>query len=240
VKRASAGGLVLGMVVLTGLGVAGSMIPYKTCRTCEGPIGYIMKGPFPPDHPPRVFCPDCSDRRKITLFRYWIGSRVAPTTASLLLGLKEDYQHTAHEGFESMARQRGPDGTAFLKAAIPAWHYLDGAAFLEAEHKTYVALFAYLGPGIFPPYDGTTVILLSADGRALDFVQVCWMGYLTASVEDGAQVVVHNIEPIPLNIIGTYRLVQWKCEPREGKANTTTEVLRFRVRDDRLEVVGHK
>ena len=238
-KRAAVGGLILTIAVLTGLGAAGALIRFKACKSCEGLVQHFIQKADPVNRPFGLRCPDCADRGKVSLFRSWMRPRVSPDVAALVRGLKDPYYGDSRLALERIVLESGPNYAGFLKGALPNFHYFDGAGFLEGEQKTYLALFSYLGPGIVRESDGITVILLSAEGKALDFIQITWStaaGPLSATIDDGTAVLVHADEDFTPGVLGTYRLSQWKGGVREGKARKD-EVCRFRVRNDRLELI---
>ena len=90
-RRGSTGWLIGGIALLTGLGLAAALIPIRACRSCDGLALHLhqltspVRGTVPL---PRIDCPDCGDRGKVSLFRSWMRPRVSVTIAAVLRELK--------------------------------------------------------------------------------------------------------------------------------------------------------
>jgi len=242
VKRASAGGLVLAVAILTVLGLAGSLFPFKTCRSCDGLARYILMRTSPsrgPIKPPHLGCPDCSDRGRVSLFGSWMRPRVASSIAALLHGLKEDPEgFGARRALNLIVRESGPAYFDFLKHSAPRIDYFQGAEFVEAEEKLYLLLFAESGSGTIPGSTGLLVILLSAEGRALDYVDIScsiWEGESQPSVLAG-EIAIQRRSDRPREGEASYQLLLWNDFARERKVRGS-EVCRLRIRRDRFEIL---
>jgi hypothetical protein len=244
VKRASAGGLVLSVVVLTGLGLAGSLVPVKTCRSCDGLAHLLLMRTSPsrpPRPPPRIGCPDCTDRGKVSLIGSWMRPKVASSIAALLRGLKDPEGLDARRALDLIVRDSGTAYFDFLKHSPPGMNYFRGAEFVEAEEKLYLLLIADSGSSTIPGSEGLLVILLSAEGRALDFVDVSCSsreGILFSTVfpQDG-RIAIHRTCDGPGDRPVSYRILLWNDFDREIRG-MGGDVCNVGIRGDRLEVLG--
>lgn len=243
-KRASPGGLTLAVVLITGLGIAGSLLPFKTCRSCDGLAHFLLMGTspsLPPRPPPRVGCPDCSDRGKVSLFRSWLQRRVAASIAAVLRGLKDPDGLAVRRALDLIVRESGPAYFDFLKHSPPHIDYFRGAEFVELEERLYLLLFAESGSGTIPGSTGLLVILLSAEGRALDYVDV------SCSVREGdlfpevfpqdARIAITRGSDRSRTGEVSYRVRWWNDFDRALKS-TGNEVCVLGIRGDRLERIG--
>ena len=246
-KRASAGGLILALAVLTGIGFAGAMIPIKACTSCDGLAQHILMRTSPslgPVQAPRIGCPDCADRGKVSLFRSWMRPRVAPSIAALVRGLKAPNEGDSLRALQLVVQESGPDYSRFLRQYPPHIDSFRGAEFVEVEQKLYLVLLAESGVGTVPAASiGVLAILLAAEGRALDFVDVstsAWGEYFSGRIlADHAQIVIERkLDQPPADDLN-YQMIRWNKGAREIRVRTS-EVCRLTIRDDRLEVVEPK
>jgi hypothetical protein len=246
VKRASVGALILAVVVLTGLGVAGSGIRYKPCLTCDDLSLWLRHHSSRISHRtnPRVGCPDCGDRGKVSLFRSWMPSRVSPSIAALVRAFKDPT--AGQEPIRALRRvveENGPAFSRFLDDAFDVFHGCKGVEFLEAEQKLYGVVFVGSGSNTLGTI-GVSTILLSAEGRVLDFIDLTWnyqhgplRDYvLVPAAADGAQILIDTYEERPNR---SYMLAQWQKSARDGKPKGV-EVCRYKIRNDRLEVLDDR
>src|SRR6185295_15692933 len=135
----------------------------------------------------------------LSMFGSWRRPKVAPSIAAVLRGLKDPSGIEARRALYGVVRESGPAYFDFLNVPPPYFEDFRGAEFLEVGEKLYLILFAQSGTGPIPGSTGLLVILLSADGRALDFVDVScsiWEGALWPSVlTEERQIAIHRSKP---------------------------------------------
>jgi len=135
--------------------------------------------------------------------------------------------------------ESGPAYSRFLDDAFQGFNGCNGVEFLEAEQKLYAVVTVDSGVNFPPGSSGVSTILLSAQGRVLDFVDVTWNyqhgplrdSVLVPAAPDGAQVVIDTYEERPNR---SYKIAQWQKSTREGEPKGT-EVCRLAIRGDHLE-----
>jgi len=135
--------------------------------------------------------------------------KVASSIAALLRGLKDPEGLDARRALDLIVRDSGTAYFDFLKHSPPGMNYFRGAEFVEAEEKLYLLLIADSGSSTIPGSEGLLVILLSAEGRALDF----------------------GDRPV------SYRILLWNDFDREIRG-MGGDVCNVGIRGDRLEVLG--
>lgn len=247
IARSSTAWLILAVVVLTGLGVAGSTIRYKPCHTCDDLSLWLRHHSPRISHRtnPRVGCPDCGDRGKVSLLRSWMPSRVSPSIGALVRAFKDPT--AGQEPIRALRRvveENGPAYSRFLEDAFQVFHGCEGVEFLDAEQKLYVVVFVGSGVNTPPGTHGVSTILLSAKGRVLDFIDLTWNHQhgplrdyvLVPAAADGAQILIDTYEERPNR---SYMLAQWQKSAREAKPKGV-EVCRYKIRNDRLEVLDNR
>jgi len=168
--------------------------------------------------------------------------RVSITIAAVLRELKDPQGRKTTFALRQVVQDSGSDYAGFLKAALSRFEAFSGARFIESEQQRYLLLFADSGSGTIPGSMGVTVLLLSAEGRALDFVDVLWSSYrgpLSASVPDGrAQILIESVDDHRASKFERpFDVTQWEGKHWEGKAGGN-ELGRLEIRGGRLHVVS--
>lgn len=221
-KRASAGGLILAILLVIGLGLAGSLIPLKECAGCSGLSHFLhsLQSPsIPPIPPPRIGCPDCADRGQVSLFRSWIGPRVAPAVAAI----PHEIVHQERAGFyrplADLVVADGKDALAFLQT-YEGSAILQNIRFIDSEGETFLVLLLDASLRGTPSLTATVALLLSLEGRALDSVRVSCLG---EESESRARIVPYPYSGQELIVIDSkmsarplsVRVDQWQREPQD-------------------------
>jgi hypothetical protein len=164
--------------------------------------------------------------------------RVSVTIAAVLRGLKDPEGMEAYRALRRVVQESGADYADFHKTALLEVHGMPRAArFVESEEKRYLVLFADSGSGTIPGSMGVTVLLLSAEGRALDFVDVFWSSRRGPiwGIVDGAQIVIQAGERSLPTSEAAFQVTQWRQERWEGKTRGNA-LCRLAIRGDRFEI----
>ena len=252
-RRISAGWLVAAIVIVTGIGIAGSTIPLRPCRTCDGLIPELLsRFSVLPQTPPRLNCPDCADRGKETVFHSWMRPRVAEPLARFIRGLKGDCRGSL-QSLEPVLEAEGQNLTPFLRHMKATQSYFSRACFMNVgQKKTLILLVNYCGT-IMPGDSGAAVFLFTPDGRLLDFVHLTCSDrygdlhaeFLNGSFADGAHVIVHPEPGSFLSVLPEelrYELYGCRQMPRAGVIRAPDAfgaggISRIRIQGERLEVL---
>ena len=229
-KRGSTGALIAVLVVLTGLGLAASFVPFRTCGSCHG-LAVSWKKLVPNAGPfatlLRADCPDCADRGKVSVLRWW-KPRASPRISELLRELRDLHSIRSREILGSMLVEAGMASDAFQDTEM-----FGGIRFHRSEQDLFLVLLGNYGSHRVQGEKGSRVLLLTPEGRVLDLVQFSAIYkkgtdfhhvFLTASFRDppggdGAQVVVATQENLFLNEIGPsfwWELTHWREKPSTG------------------------
>lgn len=249
-KRAPAGGLILAVVLITALGVAGTMLPVRPCGSCDALATRRLQLPNPPAHY-RLDCPDCSDGGKVSLWRAW-RPRVAKPIARILRELKNPATANLTPLLRPMLGLEGMDLDAYAHfLATEGW--IGRPRFANVEGTPYLVLLARYSSSIMPGDSSAGVFLLHPEGRALDcFKMTCSnrLAELSATFLDPPGIDGAHVAVIPSpgsffkEVVPTisYRLDQWRQPLREGKvpgkgAPETGGICRLRIRADRIEIL---
>ena len=244
--RASAGGLIAVLVALTALGIGGSLIPVRSCVTCAGLTSQMERMATYPSYSPRLDCPDCGDRGKISLFRSWMKPRVSEPVARILRSMPGPGEFDALNVLEEVLRTDGKEPNAFLngKTGVEFVHIPSrfmafvAARFIEVGGRTRLILL--LRPVL--SMNAVSAVLLSHEGQALDCVFV--VTGAAGGVELRGGVVDKNPPDRPCVEIAimvdsgrtdSCRLNQYPSHIREISVKKDS-VLRLSVQDDRFEV----
>jgi len=168
--------------------------------------------------------------------------RVSVTIAAVLRGLKDPGGKDTYRALRLVVQESGSDYVGFLKTALPEDEGFRGARFVESEQQRFLLLFANSGMGTSPGSTGVTVLLLSAEGRALDFVDVLWnshWGPLSAIVlDDRAQILIESVyDRSASKSVPPFEVTQWEGMHWDGKVHGN-ELGRLEIRGGRLHVVS--
>jgi hypothetical protein len=231
------------LLVVTGLGLAGSLIRYRLCGTCDG-LAYYLAQAIKPRHPaealPRLDCPDCGDRRNISLFKSWMMPNVAEPVSLILRSLCGPEEGGALVALKQLVLQDGknPDDLQLQSSDVA----ITNARFFESEGKTSLLLL------LETEAPAAEIVMIEPEGRVLDYVRVACTdstadlraAFLKDSGPDGTSLVVLS----PLGSFAreakttlSYRLDQWGRPPRQEVIpwKPGDAIFRLRLRGDRLE-----
>ena len=237
------------LLVVTGLGFAGSMVRYRPCISCDGLALYLNQ--VHPRRPvellPRVDCPDCGDRGKVSLFKSWMRPKVADSVAAILRGLSAPVHGVSHLALKDLLLENGKSLSEFQGLSIG--NEFTCARFMEVEGKTVLLLILDTSSSANP---ATAIMLVSPDGRLLDYVQVSGSNgevdvraaFLEKPGEEGAQLAILPRrgffapgQGVELRL--DFRVDQWTRPPRQfaftWKGSEAELICPLRIRGGRLE-----
>lgn len=253
-KSFPTGWLVGAIVVLTSLGLAAFLIPFRPCGTCDGlamAIHFRTSPSYPPAPPPRIDCPDCADRGTVSLFRSWKPA-VSPEIGAIVRGLKDPNASESLPELEQLLSKEGMSVSPHMRLTRGSVQRIR-PRFATSNDRT-VLLLATDSPGLRVPGNPTAgVLLLDLRGRILDYVfascssrQADLYTYLLETPgPDGTRIV---IRPIPRGGTGvepdfSFLIHQWRQPPRRGRSEGGTMAehegaCRIGIRGDRLEALA--
>lgn len=242
--RSSTSWLIGGLLLVTGLGLVGTLLALQPCRSCDGLALYlhrISSPSIPPRPPPRINCPDCADRGKVSLFRSWIRPRVSEPVAGILRSMSAGQAAMVVVQLNQLVQDDGKDPDAFLAGSS----LLMDRRFLEAEGKIYLVLLLQAFNRL-PDNSARTAVLLTEDGRALDRVLVgtdghnasISVGFLEQAPVDGPQIAFGwKVARWP-DAVKSCHVDQWQRPARELlSGNPDDPLIQLAIRGDRFEVL---
>lgn len=232
---AKSGWLVGAIILLTSLGIAGTIVPLRPCGICDG----LALKSTPAS---RVDCPDCGDRGKVSVFRALMGHRVAESVGGVVRSCRNP--ESALLLLKTAIEADGKTPGTFLfenSSAIPAI----APRFVVANERRYLILLIRWPAPSGGYTEGVSVLLLSLEGSVLDRVDVLYSAFdtelaatvLDAPAPDGGRI---TINPKPGDALpSSYRLFQWQRPSREGFVQGASgDVGRLAIRERRLEVLA--
>ena len=244
-NRRGSGWLIGVLVLVTALGLAASLIPFRTCESCEGydlHLKKIFSEASSRSYPGPLDCPDCADRGKVSLVRAW-RPRVSDGVRQSLRVFRDPTSAPFMNRLELLILEPGMKREAYLEANGQRAQFAF-PRFVKAEGTPYLVIPAYYPLWKSSDGTGTGFLLVHPDGRALDCVQMTCTNrladinfvFLEKPATDGSQMALSPIvDPVPQGV--SYKLHQWRQAPREAKVSTA---LYLRIRGERFEILDMK
>jgi len=246
-RRVSSAWLIAALSVLTALGVAGSLVPFRPCRICGGLTKEMIRIQSPSTLP-HLGCPDCADRGKVPLFRSWMPSQVSEEVAAIIRGLQDYRAFDSRVAVRALLERTGhPDN--YLQGIDTNMAYYLNARFLRAGERQYLVLLAYGNTPQEAPIAGA--LLLTLEGDVLDSVTITCqnqekriMGLMRVFYNepfegDEAEVSVsvgNGMQPAAF-----YQIKQWQRPDRQGayreEDRKESYICRLRIAGNRFEVL---
>jgi hypothetical protein len=250
-KPVAVGWLVGAIVVLTSLAVAACLVPLRPCGTCDGlamALHFRTSPSIPPTPPPRIDCPDCADRGKVSLFRSW-RPMVSPETGAIVRGLKDPSGTDNLPALTALLQTEGMSGAPPLAPQNRNLRQMQGR-FHRSDGRTFLVLTTYCPAMMVPGTSSAGVFLLDLRGRVLDYVvgtsdnrvADLYSRILEEPGADGRRVVIF---PVPAGDARfSFLLHQWQQPARrvvsEGAKSEREGACRIGVWGARLEALAQE
>ena len=259
IKRTSTGWLIGLVLVITGLGLIACLYPVRPCRSCDGLKAHLIDRfalQIPPLDP-RLDCPDCADRGKISLVRSWMRPKVSEPIAGILREIKYSMRTDSFAALQAVIQHDGKDPAEFICSLDPKDNRGMKPRFLSVQGKQYLILLIDYPSKLASQPVVSSVLLLTPEGKALDYVHVA-CGTLIADLEasallspagDGAHIVIHAHPGLGTDVfskkvpyyINRFQRVQSEDRTAQGGPVGAFEgVCRIRILNDRLDVLPNR
>jgi hypothetical protein len=220
------------VLLMTAIGIAGALVPLRPCGTCDG---LALKTP----EAPRVDCPDCSDRGKVSCFRSWIGPRIPEVLADVVRG------SNALQSLKSAIERDGKNPETFIMEHGSVRPTLR-PRFITEEGERYLVLLMGCPP--FSPGDdpSATIMLFSMRGQLLDCIHLLCSNdgvelrgtVLETRSADGARITI-DPDRDGLDFYSCYKLYHGREPVRLGfVAGKRDGLCRLAIREGRFEVLS--